>query len=579
MTFKKPNEKIRVCADFSTGVNVALFDNRHPLPSVDNIFTKLNGSAYFSILDLSDAFFQIEIAEDSREITTIATPRGLFRFRRLPFGIKTAPAIFQQAMDHTLAGLQGVYAYIDDVVVTGSTREEHDQRLQSTLRRLEQKGWRLSVMKCKFGLEEIKYLGFIVNANGISADPQTTHAIASMPNPMNVSEVQSLLGMVNHYGNFIPHLHQLKQPLEQLTRKNCPWSWSPKHNQAVDQIKRVMLSPLLLEHYDPTKSLVVAADACSTGIGAVLLQRSPDGSERAVYHMSQSLTNAQRNYSQLEKEALALVSAVERFHRFIWGRRFILQTDHKLLVALLQTEGTKGLKPTTAARLKRWALRLLGYDFNIEYVPPREFGQADALSRLIDKFRQDNAEELQVAGIRAVESELLQIRNLTIDRFGKELRRNLKTATREDSVLSTVIRAIQDNKWDRTADQEVLKPFRQRLEDLSVVDHTLMLGDRVVIPKILQPEILAALHKGHPGIRRSKQLAREFVFWPKMLDDIERAECVSVTLVLSSKSCPGRCLSRFGLRQQNPWNASILITLDRSTASTFWYLWTHSQNF
>ena len=164
---------------------------------------------------------------------------------------------------------------------------------------------------------------------------------------------------------------------------------------------------------------------------------------------------------------------------------------------------------------------MLGYDFHIEYVPTQEFGQADALSRLIDKFRRDNAEELQVAGIREVESELLQIRSLTIDRFGKELRRNLETATMEDPVLSTVIRAIRDNKWDRTADQEVLKPFRQRLEDLSIVDHTLMLGDRVVIPKILQPAILAALHKGHPGIRRSKQLAREFVFWPKMLDDIE----------------------------------------------------------
>ena len=166
-------------------------------------------------------------------------------------------------MDHTLAGLQGVYASIDDVVVTGSTREEHDQRLQSTFRRLEQNYWRLSVKKCKFGLEEIKYLGFIVNANGISADPQATHAIATLPNPANVSEVQSLLGMVNHYGKFIPHLHQLKQPLGQLTRKNCAWSWSPKHDQAVDQIKRVMLSPLLLEHYDPTKSLVVVADACS----------------------------------------------------------------------------------------------------------------------------------------------------------------------------------------------------------------------------------------------------------------------------------------------------------------------------
>lgn len=160
-----------------------------------------------------------------------------------------------------------------------------------------------------------------------------------------------------------------------------------------------MLSPLLLEHYDPAKTLIVAADACATGIGGVLLQRDSNGYERAVYHMSQSLTEAQRNYSQLEKEALALVTAVERFRKFVWGRTFILQTDHKPLVALLQTENTKGLKPT-AARLKRWALRLLGYDFKIQYIRTQEFGQADGLSRLIDKFRRDNAEELQVASIK-----------------------------------------------------------------------------------------------------------------------------------------------------------------------------------
>lgn len=127
--------------------------------------------------------------------------------------------------------------------------------------------------------------------------------------------------------------------------------------------------------------------------------------------------DAQRNYSQLEKEALTLVTAVERFHKFVWDRKFILQTNHKPLLALLQTENTKRLKPTIAARLKRWALRLLGYDFKIEYIRMQDFGQADALSRLIDKFRRDNVEELQVASIRATESELLRIRNLSIDFF------------------------------------------------------------------------------------------------------------------------------------------------------------------
>ncbi|XP_024870004.1 uncharacterized protein K02A2.6-like [Temnothorax curvispinosus] len=462
---KKQNGKIRLCGDYSTGINSVLISNSHSLPTVDNINAKLNGNRYFSVLDLSDAFFQLEIDKDHREITTIVTPFGLYRYTREPFGLKTAPADFQQAMDNTLEGLEGVSAYFDDVIVRGRTRKEHHERLFKTLQRLQDRGWRLRAEKCRFGLEEIKYLGSIVNAHGISADPEATNAIASMPKPISVPEVQSFLGMVNHYGKFIPHLHEMKQALEDLTRENRTWSWDQTHDLAFNQIKKVMLSPLLLDHYDPSKTLIVAADACATGIGAVLLQRDSNGHERAVYHMSQSLIDAQRNYSQLEKEALALVTAVERFHKFVWGKRFILQTDHKPLVALLQTENTKGLKATTAARLKRWALRLMGYDFKIEFIRTQDFGHADALSRLIDKFRRDNAEELQVASIQAMESELLQLKNRSIDFFDR--------------------------------------------------------GVRVVIPEVLRPTILAALHKDHPGIRKTKQLAREFVYWPKMSDDIE----------------------------------------------------------
>ncbi|XP_046142387.1 uncharacterized protein K02A2.6-like [Osmia bicornis bicornis] len=506
---KKHNGGLRLCADYSTGVNQALFNNCHPMPNIENIMAKLNGCCFFSVMDLSDAFFQLTIDEDHREITTIVTPRGLFRFKRLPFGIKTAPATFQQAIESTLMGLEGVYPYIDDVIVTGRTRQEHDLRLQNTLRRLEERGWKLSIEKCKFGLREIKFLGLIINSRGISADPSATSAIANLPDPTNVTEVQSLLGLVNHYGKFIPHLHTVKHPLEELTRKNRKWEWTRQHSLAVEKIKKIMLSPLLLEHYDPTKTLVVAADACSTGIGGVLLQRDEHGQERAVYHMSQSLTEAQRNYSQLEKEALALVTAVERFHKFVWGRRFILQTDHKPLTALLQTENTKGLKPTTAARLKRWALRLLGYDFRIEHIRTQE------------KFRHDNSEELQVSCVRAVEEEVEQLRNNAIDSFGKNLREKLKSTTNSDEDLLRVLNALR-NGWSEPADtSEYLQHFKNRRDSLSIVDGTLMLGDRVVIPRKMVPDTLQALHRGHPGIRRMKQLAREYVYWPRIAQDLE----------------------------------------------------------
>ncbi|XP_020296689.1 uncharacterized protein K02A2.6-like [Pseudomyrmex gracilis] len=204
---KKPDGKIRLCADYSTRVNRALCDNTYPLPNVDYILTKLSGNKCISVLDLSEAFLQIEVAEDQRDITTITTPKGFFRFRRLPFGIKTAPAIFQQAMNFTPSGLEGVYAYIDDVIVAGFTRQEHDFCLLLTFKRLEEKGWKLRLDKCRFALQEIKYLGLIVNGSGVSADPKATHAIANMPYPTCVSEVQTLLRMINHHDKFIPHLH------------------------------------------------------------------------------------------------------------------------------------------------------------------------------------------------------------------------------------------------------------------------------------------------------------------------------------------------------------------------------------
>lgn len=300
----------------------------------------------------------------------------------------------------------------------------------------------------------------------------------------------------------------------------------------------------------------------------MLLQRDSNGHERAVYHIAQSLTDPQRNYSQLEKEALDLVTAVERFHKFVWVRKFIFQTDHKPLVALLQINDTKALRPTSAARLKHWALRLMGYDFKIEYIRTQDFGQADALSRLIEKFQRDNAGELQVASIRAIDSELLQVKNLSIDVFGTNLRKELRQATKEDPVLCSVCKAIKRD-WKTTEKSEPFLPFKKRAEELTIIDDTLLLGDRVVIPDKLRPKILTALHKGHPGIRRMKQLAREYVYWPKMSNDIEhlvrRCDSCALNQKLPRKMplepwpLPSRPLERVHMDYAGPINGQYLL--------------------
>ncbi|XP_020296688.1 uncharacterized protein K02A2.6-like [Pseudomyrmex gracilis] len=226
------------------------------------------------------------------------------------------------------------------------------------------------------------------------------------------------------------------------------------------------------------------------------------------------------------------------------------------------------LKPTTTARLKRWAIRLLGYNFNIEYVRTQDFGQADALSRLIQKFRQDNLEELQVSCIRLVENEIHLIRDFSIDKFGKDLRLKLKSATLADPDLSAGIEAIRIGKTP-SSDSPVVKLYSKRLDHLSIIDDTLLLRDRIVIPQSMQSSILTLLHNGHPGIRRMKQLARKYVYWPKLSEDIERLvkQCNSCALTrklpvkvpISSWPVPSRPLERLHLVYAGPIDGQYLL--------------------
>ncbi|XP_025262544.1 uncharacterized protein K02A2.6-like [Camponotus floridanus] len=269
-----------------------------------------------------------------------------------------------------------------------------------------------------------------------------------------------------------------------------------------EDIKNILTGPLLLAHYDPRQTLIVAVDASSIGIGGVLLQRAPDGQVKAVFHMSKALTKTQQNYSQIEKKALALVTAVERFRKFVYGRHFVLQTDHRPLLVLFKTSNTKGLDTCTANRLKRWALRLIGYDFDIEYVNSEKFGQADALSRLIQDVKQDvidaDLEEV-VAALQETDTELQQIVNKSVQFLPSTARQELQSATFSDGILAEVIDRLQ-NGWLKSdvTDKELMSYYRRR-DYLAIVDNTLVLDEKLIIPKRLQSTVLKQLHVAHPG--------------------------------------------------------------------------------
>ncbi|CAI2347329.1 unnamed protein product [Caenorhabditis sp. 36 PRJEB53466] len=295
-------------------------------------------------------------------------------------------------MDSLVAGMEGTTVYLDDLMICGRTVEEHNNRVVAVFAKLDEHGFRIKPEKCHFLMPKIDFLGFQIDSEGRRPDPANVQAILDMPPPKNVTETRAFLGMVQFYGSFVPALHAHRRPLDALTKKDVKFEWSAACQKAFEAVKRMLNSDLLLTHYDPKLPIIVAADASQYGIGGVISHRWPNGTEKAIFHFSRALTATQQRYSQIEKEGLALVTAVTKFHRYLHGRHFTLRTDHKPLLTIFG--GSKGVPIYTANRLQRWVTILLNYDFEISYAKTKDFGQADALSRLINqKARQAEEDE------------------------------------------------------------------------------------------------------------------------------------------------------------------------------------------
>ncbi|XP_017471605.1 PREDICTED: uncharacterized protein K02A2.6-like [Rhagoletis zephyria] len=302
-------------------------------------------------------------------------------------------------------------------------------------------------------------------------------------------------------------MSKIKAPLDKLLHKNEKFIWNADCQKAFQEFKTILNSDLMLTHYNPSLPIKVAADASNKGIGAFICHVFPDGSEKVMQHASKTLTEAEQKYSQIEKEALALVFALKKFHRYIFGRKFTLCTDHKPLLAIFGKN--KGIPTYAANRLQRWALILMMYDFNIQYVKTTDFGCVDMLSRLIANHTKQD-EDMVIACTQLEE----EMNTIIQDQCAKlpvsfEM---IRKATKQCPTAQSVINALY-NGWQQEIPQE-LRPFHARKDALSVIQDCLMFHERIVIPEKLQTQILRQLHRGHPGKERMKLLARCYVYWP-----------------------------------------------------------------
>ncbi|KAL7879761.1 hypothetical protein SRHO_G00020150 [Serrasalmus rhombeus] len=517
VVIQKKSGGIRLCVDLREPNKAVVIDS-HPLPHIEEVFTELRGSAVFSTIDLQNAYHQVTLHEDSRDLTAFITHDGLFRFTRVPYGLASAPSAFQRMMSQILDGLDGVQCYLDDIIIHADTPETHERRLCAVLHRLQDRGLKINREKCSFRKTELPFLGHVISATGLHPDPEHVVAVTQAPPPQDAHALRSFLGLTGWYAKFIPNYATLVEPLRAVLRKSTGFCWTDEANEKFSRVKQIISTSHALALFDPSCPTTVTTDASNYGLGAVLTQWHGD-TELTVAFASRTLSECERKYSATEKEALACVWATEKWRTYLWGRHFTLQTDHNPLTTLLSTKGL-GRAGMRIARC------LLCFNYTIVYKPGTENVTADCLSRLpLPCMKEEQEQEPEMVAVVS-------------PGFAAVTAEELQHAVDQCPVLHQV-KAYITKGWPRTAKgmDSALTPFYRLRYELAVQEGYVIRGThRVVVPATLQPKFIQLAHDTHQGIVRTRQRLRDLYWWPGMNLQVENAIKTCTTCLQHDKT-------------------------------------------
>ncbi|XP_046742894.1 uncharacterized protein LOC124409358 [Diprion similis] len=460
----KENGKLRICGDYKTTVNKMIEDVKHPLPRIEELFAALSGGKLFTKLDFTNAYNQLEITEETGKLLAWSTHQ----------------------------------------VVTGRNETEHLKNLEEVFVRLSKAGFKLNLKKCVFFQPEIKYVGHVIDKNGLRKDPEKVKAMIEVARPQDASGVKAFIGMVNYYGKFIPRLSEVLAPLYAIQKENT-FNWSKECEKAFQTVKVELSSERNLVHFNPELPIKLVCDASKVGIGAVLLHILADGSEKPFAYASRVLQGAEKNYAVVQKEALAIYWAVKKFYQYLMGNEFILCTDHKPLTALFGEK--KGISQMAAGRLQRWALFLSGFKYSFKYIKGVDNGAADGLSRL-PRVSKEEKVEVEIY-IDYVSEEKMPIKA-----------DDIRKALRVDETLSKVYLYAREG-WPNRVEDETFKPYFVRKNEISIEKGLLLWGYRIIIPQKFRQQMLEEVHGTHMGITKMKAVARQYMWWPSLDKQIE----------------------------------------------------------
>lgn len=367
--------KHRMVIDYRR-LNDITIDDRYPLPNITELFDKLGRSTMFSTLDLASGYHQVELREEDREKTAFSTQSGHWEFLRMPFGLKCAPATFQRAVNNVLRGLQGLHCmiYMDDIIIYSSSLEEHIKDLRNVFERLRATNLKVQLDKTEFIRKEVLYLGHQITEDGLKPNDDKIKAVLNYPIPKTTRQIKSFLGLVGYYRKFIKDFAKVTQPLTSCLKKRNRIIIDQKYIDAFNKCKELLTNAPILQYPDNDKPYILTTDASDLALGAVLSQ-GVLGSDKPIAYASRTLTDTESRYDATVKEVLAITWAVKHFRPYLYGKKFLLYTDHLPLIWL------HSLKDPSS-KLTRWRLKLQDFDFDIKHKPGKSNTNADALSRI-----------------------------------------------------------------------------------------------------------------------------------------------------------------------------------------------------
>ncbi|UYV73594.1 K02A2.6-like [Cordylochernes scorpioides] len=311
---------LRICID-PRELNVALKRAEYPIPTIEEIIPNLQNAKIFTVVDTKDGFWNVKLSDESSNLTTFWNPFGIYKFLRMPFGLKTASEEYQRRLYEIFQGLEVIEIIADDILILGKgdsyeeALKDHDRNLENLFKTARQANLKFNINKVKLRLKEVKYLGHIITPHGLKPDPEKVKALKEMPHPESITELKSFLGFATYLCKFMPNISMISEPLRKLTMKNSTWSWSKNHQAAFEQIKDLASKAPILRYFDADKSIAIQCDASKHGLGATLLQES-----QPIIFASRSLSKTEQNYAQIEKECLAIVFCMRKISSVHFGQ-------------------------------------------------------------------------------------------------------------------------------------------------------------------------------------------------------------------------------------------------------------------